>query len=131
MYTPDLGVISNKPVYYDLPGGRYRADILLLDGVFDFKNQSSYWLGNDLYMYIWDSGLTSCVHLDMVREGIKRRRSSAVILGALTLFASEAPPWALICSCSSDAIRPGMLTLLPTEHVPRSFAHAGFRHDAE
>ena len=50
MYSPDLDVISNKPVYYDFVGKRYRADIILVDGILDLKNQSSYWLGNDLYL---------------------------------------------------------------------------------
>ena len=65
MYTPDLGVISDKPVWYDFYGGRYRADIILKDGILDLKNQSSYWLGNDLFIYVLDAGFQSCIRLDM------------------------------------------------------------------
>lgn len=62
MYTPGLGLIQQKPVYYDFPNLRYRADLFLLDGIY-FKNFSSIWLNTTLYMITYD--IDSCVSLDM------------------------------------------------------------------
>ena len=40
----------------------YRADIVLLSGL-GFKNSSSYWLGDSLYIYTFD--IDNCVRLDL------------------------------------------------------------------
>jgi hypothetical protein len=63
-YTIDNGAISEKPVFYDYTNLHYRADGYLLNSApFATKNLSSYWLGNDLFIYTFD--INNCVHLDL------------------------------------------------------------------
>jgi len=62
MFVTGLSDVQTKPVYYNFPQSQYRADLINLNGV-NFKNQSSYWLGNLLYLYTFDVGF--CVLLDM------------------------------------------------------------------
>ena len=63
-YTIDNGAVSEKPVFYDYLNLHYRADGYLLNNApFATQNLSSYWLGNDLYIYTFD--INNCVHLNL------------------------------------------------------------------
>ena len=65
MYTPATGVWNNKPFFYDWTNKHLRVDSLYVGGPklppFNF---TSYWLNDDLYMYLFD-GNASCFHLSM------------------------------------------------------------------
>jgi hypothetical protein len=50
-----------QPVFYDFIGKRYRADVLTSMGL--PQNGSSFWLGDDLYIYSFD--VNTCQHLNM------------------------------------------------------------------
>ena len=62
-YTIDNGAISEKPVFYDYVNLHYRADGYLLNNALAIKNLSSYWLGDNLYIYTFD--INNCVALNL------------------------------------------------------------------
>lgn len=66
MFTPALDQWNQKTFHYDFTHMALRVDSLYVAGLpippFNF---SSYWLGNTLYMYTFDSPSPSCVSMDM------------------------------------------------------------------
>lgn len=65
MYVTVEGLVYTKPVYYDFTNRHLRVDIFLTEiPHLNPSNQSSYWLGDDLYIYNY-APIKNCVHLNM------------------------------------------------------------------
>lgn len=76
MFQPYIGpgpVWSRKPIWFDFPGLRYRADLFYLSGnenpLTTIYNSSSYWIGSKLSIITWPDARSlqnaSCVQLDL------------------------------------------------------------------